>query len=167
MLFWQHNLLPNVVAAYCCILFRYKHLHGQHVVHPVSGRRIPIIADAELVDMEFGEEHTLPCLPLHWATLPVHCPLQPAAFVPGLAAVHLVAALVGCGAGCACCPESLFWRGHSRPASNGVLSHTGTGAVKITPAHDPNDFLVGKRHNLAFINILDDGGSINAEVSHA
>jgi hypothetical protein len=54
MLFWQHNLLPNVVAAYCCILFRYKHLHGQHVVHPVSGRRIPIIADAELVDMEFG-----------------------------------------------------------------------------------------------------------------
>eukprot|EP00775_Hariotina_reticulata_P010346 gene10346-10503_t len=69
---------------------RYKHLHGQHVVHPVSGRRIPIIADAELVDMEFG-----------------------------------------------------------------------TGAVKITPAHDPNDFLVGKRHNLEFINILDDDGNIN------
>eukprot|EP00878_Enallax_costatus_P001054 GHUV01001189.1.p1 GENE.GHUV01001189.1~~GHUV01001189.1.p1 ORF type:complete len:843 (+),score=324.29 GHUV01001189.1:29-2530(+) len=69
---------------------RYKHLHGKFVVHPVSKRRIPIIADAELVDMEFG-----------------------------------------------------------------------TGAVKITPAHDPNDFLVGKRHNLEFINILDDNGNIN------
>jgi valyl-tRNA synthetase len=33
--------------------------------------------------------------------------------------------------------------------------------VKITPAHDPNDFMVGKRHNLEFINILDDNGSIN------
>lgn len=32
----------------------YKHLHGKFVVHPVSQRRIPIIADAELVDMEFG-----------------------------------------------------------------------------------------------------------------
>jgi hypothetical protein len=35
------------------------------------------------------------------------------------------------------------------------------GAVKITPAHDPNDFLVGKRHSLEFINILDDNGNIN------
>ena len=31
----------------------------------------------------------------------------------------------------------------------------GTGVVKITPAHDPNDFEVGKRHNLPEINILD------------
>jgi len=37
----------------------------------------------------------------------------------------------------------------------------GTGAVKITPAHDPNDFAVGKRHNLEFINVLDDQGAIN------
>lgn len=37
----------------------------------------------------------------------------------------------------------------------------GTGAVKITPAHDPNDFEVGKRHNLPFINILNDNGTIN------
>ncbi|XP_020300510.1 valine--tRNA ligase isoform X2 [Pseudomyrmex gracilis] len=36
----------------------------------------------------------------------------------------------------------------------------GTGAVKITPAHDPNDYEVGKRHNLPFINILDDDGNI-------
>ena len=60
------------------------------MVHPVDGRRLPIILDAELVDMSFG-----------------------------------------------------------------------TGAVKITPAHDPNDFATGKRHNLEFINILDDDGNIN------
>jgi valyl-tRNA synthetase len=69
---------------------RYKHLHGKHVVHPFSGRKIPIVTDAELVDMEFG-----------------------------------------------------------------------TGAVKITPAHDPNDYLCGKRHNLEFINVLNLDGSIN------
>ena len=38
----------------------------------------------------------------------------------------------------------------------------GTGCVKITPAHDPNDFEVGKRHNLAEINILNDDATINA-----
>lgn len=70
---------------------RYTHLHGKYAIHPVNNRRIPIICDAELVDMSFG-----------------------------------------------------------------------TGAVKITPAHDPNDFATGKRHNLAFINILDDDGNINA-----
>lgn len=69
---------------------RYTHLHGKVVVHPVNGRRIPIICDAELVDPAFG-----------------------------------------------------------------------TGAVKITPAHDPNDFATGKRHNLEFINILDDDGCLN------
>ncbi|CAN7096473.1 unnamed protein product [Brassica rapa subsp. narinosa] len=37
----------------------------------------------------------------------------------------------------------------------------GTGCVKITPAHDPNDCEVGKRHNLEFINILTDDGKIN------
>lgn len=70
---------------------RYAHVRGKHVVHPVNGRRIPIIADAELVDMAFG-----------------------------------------------------------------------TGAVKITPAHDPNDFATGKRHGLESVNILDDDGRINA-----
>jgi valyl-tRNA synthetase len=60
------------------------------VVHPVDGRRIPIICDAELVDMAFG-----------------------------------------------------------------------TGCVKITPAHDPNDFATGKRHGLEFINVFDDVGRIN------
>lgn len=70
---------------------RYAHLHGKFAVHPVNGRRIPIITDAELVDPSFG-----------------------------------------------------------------------TGAVKITPAHDPNDFATGKRHNLEFINILDDNGCLNS-----
>jgi valyl-tRNA synthetase len=69
---------------------RYAHLRGAFAVHPVNGRRIPIIADAELVDMAFG-----------------------------------------------------------------------TGAVKITPAHDPNDFATGKRHGLEFVTILDDEGRIN------
>ena len=37
----------------------------------------------------------------------------------------------------------------------------GTGVVKITPAHDPNDFEVGKRHNLPEINVLNDDATIN------
>ncbi|KAJ2934525.1 hypothetical protein H1R20_g2582, partial [Candolleomyces eurysporus] len=70
---------------------RYKHLHGKFAVHPFVDRRIPIILDSIIVDMEFG-----------------------------------------------------------------------TGAVKITPAHDPNDYEVGQRHNLDFINILNDDGTLNA-----
>ncbi|KAK9797446.1 hypothetical protein WJX73_007614 [Symbiochloris irregularis] len=69
---------------------RYKHLHNKHVIHPIGDRRIPIITDAQLVDMSFG-----------------------------------------------------------------------TGAVKITPAHDPNDYATGQRHNLESINILTDEGMIN------
>ncbi len=37
----------------------------------------------------------------------------------------------------------------------------GSGAVKMTPAHDFNDFAVGKRHDLEFINVLDESGRIN------
>ena len=69
---------------------RYKHLHGKFVIHPFNNRRIPIITDAELVDMSFG-----------------------------------------------------------------------TGAVKITPAHDPNDYEVGIRHKLDFITMLAADGSLN------
>ena len=69
---------------------RYKHLIGSHVVLPLTGREIPIIAD-EYVDVAFG-----------------------------------------------------------------------TGAVKITPAHDPNDFEVGQRHDLERIQVIDfDGTMIN------
>ena len=39
----------------------------------------------------------------------------------------------------------------------------GTGAVKITPAHDPNDFEVGLRHNLEIINVMNDDATINAK----
>jgi len=70
---------------------RYKHLHGKYLVHPLLDRRIPIITDAVLVDMNFG-----------------------------------------------------------------------TGAVKITPAHDPNDYECGKRHNLEFITVLTPDGAINS-----
>ena len=37
----------------------------------------------------------------------------------------------------------------------------GTGCVKITPAHDPNDFLVGERHNLEQLNIMNDDATLN------
>jgi len=73
---------------------RYTHLHGKFVIHPFNGRRIPIIQDAELVDMEFG-----------------------------------------------------------------------TGAVKITPAHDPNDYNCGKKNNLEFITVLTPDGAINGNGS--
>ena len=38
----------------------------------------------------------------------------------------------------------------------------GTGAVKITPAHDADDYSIGLRHQLDFINILNDDGTLNA-----
>lgn len=47
-------------------------------------------------------------------------------------------------------------------ADHYVDKEFGTGCVKITPAHDPNDFEVGKRHHLPEINILNDDATINA-----
>lgn len=46
-------------------------------------------------------------------------------------------------------------------ADSYVDKEFGTGVVKITPAHDPNDFEVGKRHNLEEINIMNDDATIN------
>ncbi|MEW5692605.1 MAG: valine--tRNA ligase [Candidatus Hydrogenedentota bacterium] len=46
-----------------------------------------------------------------------------------------------------------------------VLMEFGTGAVKVTPSHDPNDFEIGKRHNLQFINILNPDGTLNNNVA--
>jgi len=40
----------------------------------------------------------------------------------------------------------------------------GTGCVKVTPAHDPNDFAMGERHGLKFINIMNDDASLNKNV---
>ena len=42
-----------------------------------------------------------------------------------------------------------------------VDSKFGTGAVKVTPAHDPNDFAMGKRHKLEFINVMKPDGILN------
>ncbi|QKX59919.1 uncharacterized protein TRUGW13939_07061 [Talaromyces rugulosus] len=42
----------------------------------------------------------------------------------------------------------------------------GTGAVKLTPAHDYNDFNLGKKHNLPFINILNEDGTLNSNAGH-
>ena len=72
---------------------RYKHLIGQSVVLPLTGREIPIVGDAILVDPEFG-----------------------------------------------------------------------TGCVKVTPAHDFNDFETGKRHDLELINIFDENACLNDQV---
>ncbi|MEW5911883.1 MAG: valine--tRNA ligase [Thermodesulfobacteriota bacterium] len=44
-----------------------------------------------------------------------------------------------------------------------VSTDFGTGVLKITPAHDPNDFLIGQKHHLAAIRVLDDDGRVNAE----
>jgi valyl-tRNA synthetase len=71
---------------------RYKALVGKHLRHPILGYKVPVIADAILVDPTFG-----------------------------------------------------------------------TGAVKVTPAHDFNDFETGKRHSLALFNILDHNAKILAE----
>jgi len=48
-------------------------------------------------------------------------------------------------------------------ADNYVDPEFGTGAVKITPAHDLNDFELSKRHNLSIINLLNDDGSMNEQ----
>ena len=44
-----------------------------------------------------------------------------------------------------------------------VSREFGTGAVKVTPAHDPNDFALGQRHNLPSINVMDDSAHINEQ----
>ncbi len=48
-------------------------------------------------------------------------------------------------------------------ADSYVDQEFGSGAVKITPAHDPNDYEIGKRHNLPFINIMNPDATLNAE----
>ncbi|ETT42725.1 valyl-tRNA ligase [Paenibacillus sp. FSL R7-269] len=48
-------------------------------------------------------------------------------------------------------------------ADDYVDKEFGSGAVKITPAHDPNDFEMGVRHNLPQINVMDEGGVMNEE----
>jgi len=71
---------------------RYKHLHGKFVVNPFNGRKIPIICDPVLVDMNFG-----------------------------------------------------------------------TGCVKVTPAHDPNDYECGVRNHLQMINMFEVDGTLTKD----
>jgi len=47
-----------------------------------------------------------------------------------------------------------------------VDSETGTGALKVTPAHDPNDFLIGKRHDLEEISVINKKGIMNENALH-
>ncbi len=47
-------------------------------------------------------------------------------------------------------------------ADDAVDPAFGTGAVKVTPAHDPNDFEIGKRHGLPAINVMNTDGTMNA-----
>jgi len=51
-------------------------------------------------------------------------------------------------------------------ADSYVDKEYGTGVVKITPAHDPNDFEVGERHNLPRVNVMNDDGTMNANGGH-
>ena len=44
----------------------------------------------------------------------------------------------------------------------GSAAEFGTGAVKVTPAHDPNDFAIGQRHGLPSINVMDESAHMNA-----
>ena len=47
-------------------------------------------------------------------------------------------------------------------ADDAVDPAFGTGAVKVTPAHDPTDFEIGERHGLAQVNIFDKTATVNA-----
>ena len=49
-------------------------------------------------------------------------------------------------------------------ADDYVKSEFGTGCVKITPAHDPNDFAIGQRHGLPMVNIMNDDATLNEHV---
>lgn len=48
-------------------------------------------------------------------------------------------------------------------ADDYVDKEFGSGAMKVTPAHDPNDFEIGNRHNLERIVVMDEAGRMNAE----
>ncbi len=52
-------------------------------------------------------------------------------------------------------------------ADEWVKSDFGTGAVKVTPAHDPNDFAIGQRHSLPSISVMDETAHMNAEAGPA
>ena len=61
------------------------------------------------------------------------------------------------------CKRCLLVCRHIQIIADGYVDREfGTGALKITPAHDPNDYEIGKRHDLEMINIMNNDGSLNA-----
>ena len=128
------QFLKGLRLLYLC---RYKHLHGKFVIHPVDGRRLPIVCDAESVDMALGTG---------------------AVKVPS----DLLPALSGCVMSVSPVTQYVF-RVQPTPAmhANARLTATATCRPQITPAHDAKDFATGKRNNLEFINILNDDGTLN------
>ena len=154
---------------------RYKHLHGKFVIHPFNDRRIPIVCDADLVDMEFGTG-AVKITPAH----------DPNDYECGKRhSLEFINMLSPDGS---INDNGSQFSGMMRYDADPRYKHLhgkfvihpfndrripivcdadlvdmefGTGAVKITPAHDPNDYECGKRHSLEFINMLSPDGSIN------
>ena len=61
------------------------------------------------------------------------------------------------------CKRCLLVCRHIQIIADGYVDREfGTGALKITPAHDPNDYEIGKKHDLEMINIMNNDGSLNA-----
>ena len=114
---------------------RYKHLHGKFVIHPVDGRRLPIVCDAETVDMALGTG----AVKVQFHVLSAR-----------------LTALCCCAESLQHCNRQLQWM-----LSMHKSKHPCTWRLQITPAHDAKDFATGKRNNLEFINILNDDGTLN------
>ncbi len=117
---------------------RYKHLHGCHFIHPFSGRKIPLVCIFIYVVLLFTElvvvyVQLLGCT----YTLTIYSDREYNTLASFLLPFFKVL------------------------DSELVDMEFGTGAVKITPAHDPNDFLCGQRHGLEQINILNVDGTLN------
>lgn len=117
---------------------RYQHLKGKMVLHPFCDRKLPIVLD-DFVDMSFGTGR--------------HGYRKVCLWVCGvLRKSNHNKLLSKCS-----CLLFFFFLFSSLPLLF-LCTIFCSGAVKITPAHDHNDYEVGERHNLAFINILDENG---------
>lgn len=117
---------------------RYQHLKGKMVLHPFCDRKMPIVFD-EFVDMNFGTGRSTAGPSLLVCGVLRTCPHNKLLNQTDLILMALFFSFFSL------CPPS-------------VCTIFYSGAVKITPAHDHNDYEVGERHNLAFINILDENG---------
>lgn len=122
---------------------RYTHLHGKMLKHPFVNRLIPVITGNYVIAAKLKIEAVFPvtryaCQNASPFTKPSsHC------FSP------------------ASTPQNSYFYVHCTDGELVDMSF-GTGAVKVTPAHDPNDYLCGKRNELEFIIVLAEDGSIAA-----